>query len=483
MQDSPKTVPSSVKHSLRREAGSKVVLDVEVAADRLTRAADSAFQRHVQRANIPGFRPGKAPRAMYERTYGKEHLWEDAADDVMDETYREIVEAEGIEPIDRPEATVTQLKEGEPLRYTATVVVRPDVALGEYTAHGATVDPERPTDEDIERTIAGMRESHAQLRPADREAKAGDVLTVDIDATLPGKTLPPFARNAHIEAGKDLGITGLGEALVGMKAGEEKKVDLTFPDDASEGELTGKTGTFSIRPSQVAEKVLPALDDEFAKTVGVTDLAALRKAVRNELAHASFHEARDGAADKAVEHALATSSVEVPEVLVEDELEHLVNDLKARVKQEGVTWEKFLLQARKTEAEIRTEWRPVAERRAKSLLVLDAIARKEGITVSGEELASQAAMSPLAQVDPQALRSPAVLASLARSIRNRKTVDKLIGLESPDAEREAIKKAGGDDVDFHAEPAKKDEPKIIVPEKSSATPEGRDALRAMMEKK
>ena len=479
MQNSPKTVPPSVKHTLRRDAGSKVTLDVEVDADRLKRAADAAFERHVQRAKIPGFRPGKAPRGMYERAYGKGHLWEDAADDLMDQTYREIVEAEGIEPIDRPDAKLTQLKEGEPLRYTATVVVRPEVALGDYSAHGAKVEAGPPSEEEVDKTIASMRDSHAQLRPIDRDARPGDILTVDIDAAVPGieKTLPPFARNAHIEAGKDLGIAGLGEALVGMKVGEEKKVDLAFPNDASESELAGKTGTFSIRPSQVAEKALPALDDEFAKTVGVADLAALRKAVRNELAHAAFHEARDEAADKAVEHAMQTSTVEVPELLVEDELEHLVNDLKARVKQEGVTWEKFLLQARKTEEDIRKEWRPVAERRAKSLLVLDAIARKEGITVSGDELAAQAAMSPLAQVDPQALRSPAVLASLARSIRNRKTVDKLVGLDSPDAEREAIRKAGGD---VEEEPKK---PEIIVPEKSDATPEGRDAIRALLEKK
>src|SRR6267378_748418 len=398
MQNSPKTVPSSVKHVLRREPGSKVTLDVEVATDRLSRAADAAFERHVQRAKIPGFRPGKAPRAMYERTYGKEHLWEDAADDLMDQTYREILDAESLEPIDRPEAKLTHLKEGEPLRYTATVVVRPDVSLGAYTAHGATVEAGPPSDEDIDKTIASMRDSHAQLRPVDREARPGDILTVDIDAAVPGKTVPPFARNAHIEAGKDLGIVGLGEALVGMKVGDEKKLDLAFPNDASESELAGKTGTFSIRPSQVAEKVLPALDDEFAKTVGVADIAALRKAVRNELAHAAFHEARDEAADKAVEHAMATSTVEVPELLVEDELEHLLTDLKARIKQDGVTWEKFLLQARKTEDDIRKEWRPVAERRAKSLLVLDAIARKEGITVSGDELAAQAGRSASASL-------------------------------------------------------------------------------------
>src|SRR2546423_8497403 len=291
MQNSPKTLPPSVKHTLRREAGSKVTLDVEVDADRLKRAADAAVERHVQRAKIPGFRPGKAPRGMYERAYGKEHLWEDAADDLMDQTYREIVEAEGIDPIDRPDAKLTQLKEGEALRYTATVVVRPEVELGDYSAHGAKVEARPPTDEEIEKTIASMRDSHAQLRPADREARPADILTVDIDASVPGKAaLPPFARNAHIEAGEDLWVAGLREALVGMKLGEGKKEDLPVPHDASESELAGSTRTFNIRPSQVSEKALPALDDEFAKTVGVADVVALRKAVRNELAHAAFHE-------------------------------------------------------------------------------------------------------------------------------------------------------------------------------------------------
>src|ERR1700694_1107588 len=179
MQNSPKTVPPSVKHTLRRDAGSKVTLD-----------------RRAPRAKIPGFRPGKAPRGMYERAEGREHLWEEAADDLRDQTYREIVEAEGIEPIDRPDAKLTQLKEGEPLRYTATVVVRPDVALGDYMAHGATVEAPPPTEEDVDKTISSMRDTHAELRPVDREAKPGDILTVDIDADVAGKTLPAFARNA-----------------------------------------------------------------------------------------------------------------------------------------------------------------------------------------------------------------------------------------------------------------------------------------------
>jgi FKBP-type peptidyl-prolyl cis-trans isomerase (trigger factor) len=155
------------------------------------------------------------------------------------------------------------------------------------------------------------------------------------------------------------------------------------------------------------------------------------------------------------------------------------------VREQGLSFEQFLVQARKTEEDLRTEWRPAAERRAKAMLVLDAIAKKESINVSSNELAAQVAMTPLAQQDPRAVRDPVFLASMARSIRNRKTVDKLLGLESPEAERELIKKAGGEAVDFHGAAAKPEEPKLIVPPKSKheATAEGREALRAMLEKK
>src|SRR5919198_3726085 len=140
MQAAPKAVPASVRHTLRREPGSRVTLEVEVDADRLARAADAAFARHVQHAKIPGFRPGKAPRAMYERTYGKAHLWEDAAEDLVDTTFKEIVEAEELDPIDRPEVKAEEVVEGSPLKYTASVVVRPEVRLGDYRAHGAAVE-------------------------------------------------------------------------------------------------------------------------------------------------------------------------------------------------------------------------------------------------------------------------------------------------------------------------------------------------------
>jgi trigger factor len=482
----PQAAERSFRHTLTREPGARAVLEVEVDADRLTRQVDRVFEKHNQRAKIAGFRPGKAPRAMYERQYGTEHLWAEAAEDVVDETYRDILDLEDLNPIDQPTVEVSQLEAGKPLKYKATVVVRPDVDLGDYASHGATVEPKPPTDEDIQKTIDSMRESHAQLKPADREAKAGDIVTVDIDLSVDGKELPPFGRNAHVEAGRQSQtIAGLGDAFVGLKAGAEKKVDLQFADtEAVDEQVRGKTGSFTIRASQVAEKIVPVLDDDFAKTVGVGTADELRRAVKNELAHSAFHEARDEAADRMMEHILEQAKVEVPEILIQDELDHLVADLKSRVREQGLSFEQFLLQARKTEEEMRQEWRPAAERRAKAMLVLDAIAKKENITVTSNELASQVAMTPLAQQDPRALRDPVLLASLARSIRNRKTVDKLVGLDSPEAESELIKKAGGDAVDFHgAQGAKPEEPKIILPEKTDATPEGREALRAMLKEK
>jgi trigger factor len=487
MSDAPTTsapAERSFRHTVRREAGSRVELEVEVDAERLERQVERVFDRHNQRAKIPGFRPGKAPRAMYERTYGTEHLWAEAAEDVVEDVYRDILDLEDLSPLDKPDVEITKLEAGKPLKWKATVVVRPEITLGDYAAHGATVEPAPPSDEEIDKTVDGMREAHAQLVPLDREARSGDVVTVDIDVTVDGKAMPPFARNAHVEAGRATSIAGLAEAFVGMKAGDPKTVELEFPDDGSSEQLKGKKGAFTIRVSQVAEKRLPALDDEFAKTVGTKDFADLRRAVKNELAHAAFHEARDDAAEKMLDHAVETAKVEVPEILVNDELDHLVADLRERVREQGLTLEQFLLQARRTEKELRDEWRAAAEKRAKSNLVLDAIAKKENVTVSSNELAAQVAMTPLAQQDARALRDPVVLASLARSIRNRKTIDKLIGLESPDAEKKAIEKAGGEVIDYHgAPPTAPEEPKLIVPERSDATPEGREALRAMLEQK
>jgi trigger factor len=483
-QPPTETPARSFTHAVERKPGSIVSIDVEVDAGRLERASERAFQKHVQHAKIPGFRPGKAPRPLYERTYGADHLWEDAAADVVDETFKEIADLEGIDWLDRPEVEVTQLEAGKSLKYTATVPVRPDVALGDPAAAGVTVRPTPITDEQVEQTIAGMREHHAELRPVERAAESNDVLTIDLDVVLDGKQMPPMGRNAHLELGRDYAIPGLADALVGTLAGEERTFELAFPADYPDEDLRGKTGTFTARVSQVAEKILPPLDDDFAKTVGVATVADLDKAVRGELAHAAFHEARDDAAEKLLAHLLDTSTVEVPEILVTDELDHLMADLRARVKDQGLSWEQFLLQARKTEDEIRADWRATAERRAKSLLVLDSLAKKENVTVSSAELAQEVALTPLAQQDPNALRNPAVLGALARSMRNRKLVDKLIGLDAPDAERALIRAAGGpEDLELpHQEPA--GEQTIIVPPPQAAVPEqsaeSREAIRALL---
>jgi len=483
----------SFRYSVARLKGAIVTIEVEVDASRLEAAADRVFEKRNRQANIRGFRPGKAPRGMYERTYGAQHLWTEGGEDVIDETYREITQLERIEPLEQPRLEIAQLEPGKDLRWKATVAVRPEVTLGDYAAHGAKVEPVPPTDEDVERVIAGMREHHAELKPVEREARENDVITVDIDVDIDGRKIT-MARNGHLELGRDYAVPGLAQGLVGVKAGEERVLELAFPEDADE-DLRSRKGSFTVRVSSVADKVLPALDDELARTVGVADLAALRRAVRDELAHGAFHEARDAAADTAIAYTLATSEVEVPELLIQDELDHMVAELKERVRERGLTWERFLLQAKRSEGELREEWRPAAERRARSLLVLDAIAQKEGVTVSSTELAQEVALSPLAQQDAQALRSPAVLAAFARSMRNRKTVDKLIGLETADAERELLRQLGSD-LDPHAEPAERAATeaeeaaeaaapagRIIVPQRSSATAEGREAIRGLLEKK
>ncbi len=437
MSDTP---PPNV--SVERRGGSIVAVKAEVPVERVEQAAERAFRRLVQKVSIPGFRPGKAPRALYERTYGPNHIYEEAARDLVDAVYRKAVDDERLNPLDSPDVSITQLGPNQALVFEATVPVRPHVELGDYRAHGAELAPRSVTDQEVEQVIAGMREQHAEIRPVERPAQTGDVLTVDVDVVLDGRQLPPLGRGAHIEIGGEYAIGGLSEGLVGARAGETKTLELAFPEDHPDPDVRGKKGAFAVAVDQVAEKVLPPLDDEFAKTVGVDSLASLKQSVRDELAHGAFHEARDEAADKALSSAVDAATVDVPELLVDQELDHMVADLRGRLEEQGLGFEQFLLRAKKTEEQIRAEWRDTARRRATSLLVLDEIARREEIGVTTEELAQQVALMPQDPKDPGRYASPRVLAALARSLRNRKVVDRLLGLDGPDAEREMLRRAG-----------------------------------------
>lgn len=428
--------------TVERRPQSTVAIKVEVPVQRVEQAAEKAFRRLVQKVSIPGFRPGKAPRALYERSYGSEHLYEEAARDLVDEYYRQAISEQGMVPLDSPDVEISSLGPGQSLVFEAVVPVRPDVELGDYKAHGVSVEAKPVTDEEVERVVAGMREHHAEIRPLQRPAEKGDVLTVDVDVVLDGKQLPPFGRGAHIEVGREYAVNGLSEGLLGASESETRTLELAFPEDHTDADLRGKKGVFTVKVHQVAEKVLPELDDEFAKTVGVGDLSALRQSVRNELAHAAFHTGRDEAAEKALRHAIDTARLEIPDVLVEEELEHMVSDLKERLRAGGLAYEEFLLRAKKTEEDMRKDWRESASRRAASLLVLEAIAKREDIGVSSEELAAELATIPVDPKNADALRSPRVLSALARSLRNRKVIDRLIGVDSVDVERELLRQAG-----------------------------------------
>lgn len=444
--------------SVERGPQSTVTLKVEVPVERVEQAADRAFQRLVRKASIPGFRPGKAPRALYERTYGAEHIYEEAARDLVNEVFKSVVDEQELVPLDSPDVEINTLGPRQPLVFAATVPVRPTVTLGDYRSHGQSVDVAPIPDEEVAAVIERMREHHAELRPVQRPAAEGDVVLADVDATVEGRALPPVGRDAHLEVGREYSIKGLGEGAAGVAEGEERTLELAFPDDHPDPELRGKAATFQMKVKQVAEKVLPALDDELAKTLGVADLAELRVTVRTELAHAAFHEARDAAAEKAVAHAVETASVDVPDILIDDELDHMVADLRARLGEGGVSFEDFLLRAKQTEADIRKEWRDAARRRAASLLVLEEVARAEGVTVSDQELARELAAMRVGERDAARLGTPQVLGALARSIRNRKVVDRLIGLDSPDAERQVLAKAGA-----APEPDEHQPPKLILP--------------------
>ncbi len=213
----------SFRHTMRRDAGSKVSLEVEVDAERLARQADRVFERHNQKAKIPGFRPGKAPRAMYERSYGAEHLWAEAAEELVDQTYREIVEVEDLEPLDDPRVELTQLEPGKPVRWSATVTVRPEVTLGDYAAHGASIEPTPPSAEEIRRH--GRRKAASAVRA--QRARRGRSRDVD---RRPGRGV----RRAEVGRQQDRRARVLGRHGLGRAARQEG--DVLHPRQPSLGE-------------------------------------------------------------------------------------------------------------------------------------------------------------------------------------------------------------------------------------------------------
>jgi len=421
--------------STRPEPGSKMVLEIEVPPDEVDRHFATAYKHVAERTRVPGFRPGKAPRHVIDRFVGRASVMAEAIDHLVSDAYDAALNQTDVIPIDHPSVDIDPeaVVEGQKVTFTATVPVRPEVQLGSYTEY--SFEPETPevTDDQVNQVIEELREQQATLRPVDgRGAQEGDIASVKFAGTIDGE---PFeggsADRLPVVIGEDRMIPGWEQNLVGMEIGGTKGFDITFPDDYRVEELRGKEARFEVELLDLREKVLPEVTDEFAASVGeVESLDALRAEIRDAMEKRAAAEARHAFGDRIIDFAVSNATVEIPEVMVANEVEIMRDELRTRLAQQRIGLEQYLAFSKQTPEELTAELREPATRRVKTLLVLSAIAEKEGIDASDEQIEAEIAEQlDRYDNDPKLreyLTSRRGRSYLRMTIRNRTLVDTLI---------------------------------------------------------
>jgi trigger factor len=412
-----------------------MVLEIEVPPDEVDRHFATAYRHVAERTKVPGFRPGKAPRQVIDRFVGRGSVVAEAIDHLVSDSYGAALDQTDVIPIDNPEVDIDPeaVAEGQGITFTATVPVRPEVTLGAYTDYSFGLEVPDVTDEQVSQVIEELREQQATLRPVDgRGAAEGDIASVKFTGTIDGE---PFeggsADRLPVVIGEDRMIPGWEQQLIGLEVGGTKGFDITFPEDYRVEELRGKEAHFEVELLDLREKLLPEVTDDFAKSVGdVETLEELRAEIRDAMEKRADAEARHVFGDRIIDFAVSNATVELPEVMITNEVEIMRDELRTRLAQQRIGLDQYLALSKQTPEELTSELREPATRRVKTLLVLSAIAEKEGIDASDEQIDAEVAAQMERYGEDAKLReyltSRRGRSYLRMTLRNRTLVDTLI---------------------------------------------------------
>lgn len=363
-------------------------LTIEVSADELEEALQSAFLKNKNKISIPGFRKGKVPRQMIEKMYGPAIFYEDAVNEIIPEAYEEAVEECGEDIVSSPEIDVTQIEKGKPFIFTALVALKPEIRLGRYK--GVKVDKAdvTVTDEEVDARINQERENNARnIEVTDRAVKDGDMTVLDFEGFVDGVAFDGGKEeNYPLTIGSGAFIPGFEEQLVGAEIGKEVEVNVTFPEDYQAEELKGKAATFKCTVKEIKEKELPELDDEFASEVSEFEtLAEYRADVKTKLTEKKEKEAKDAREAAVIEAIINDSEMEIPEAMLKTQQKQMVDEFTQRIQMQGLSIDQYFRFTGTTYDKMIEQVRPQAEKRIKSRLVLEAVVKAENIAVSDED--------------------------------------------------------------------------------------------------
>lgn len=377
-------------YTVEKVSGNQVKIAFEIPAEKFDEAVSKAYLKIRGRVNVPGFRKGKAPRKLIESMYGEGVFYDEAFDILFPGEYEAAVKENDIKVVDRPEVDeVKQIGVGKDLLFTVKVFVKPDVELGEYKGLKATKFVHRVTDEEIDRRIQqDVDKATTMADVTDRTVENGDTVNLDYAGTVDGVAFEGgTAQGQTLEIGSGHFIPGFEEQMVGMAIGEEKDLNVKFPDEYHAENLKGKDAVFHVKVNAIQTKVVPALDDDFAADVSEFNTFDEYKAsIVKELNDRAQKNADTQLENNLVQQAVDASDCDIPDAMIEDETDVMIREMKLRMMYQGLQFEDYIKYTGQTEDQIREMYKPEAKNRVKMQLVLEAGIKAEGIEPTEEEV-------------------------------------------------------------------------------------------------
>lgn len=374
------------------EEKNMVKLVIEASAEEFEAGLNAAYNKNKNKISVPGFRKGKAPRKMIEQLYGSQIFFEDAANEIIPDAYADAAKESGLDIVSQPKVSIEQLEAGKPFIFAAEVAVRPEVELGEYKGVEVTKADAEVTDADVEEELKKVQDQNSRtVSVEDRAVKDGDMTVIDFEGFIDGEAFEGGkGENYPLTIGSHSFIDTFEEQMIGMNIGEEKELNVTFPENYHAENLKGKPATFKVTVKEIKEKQLPELDDDFAQDVSDFDtLAEYKDDLKKKIAERKESEAKAKKESEAIEKVVEAAKMDIPQAMIDTQVNRMLEDFAMRLQQQGLSVEQYFQYTGMTADKIMEEMKPEAVKRIKNSLVLEAVAKAENIEVSEEEFEAE----------------------------------------------------------------------------------------------
>ncbi len=426
----------------KTENANEVKLEITIEAEKFDNAIKKVYFQNAKYFNIPGFRKGKAPQNIVEKYYGKEIFYEDAFNDVVPAEYEKALEENKIDAVSKPEIDVVTMEKGQDLVFTAVVQTKPEAKLKKYKGIEIEKIEYNVKDSDIENELKDMQDKNSRLVTVeDRPAQKDDTAVIDFEGFVDGV---PFdggkSDNYNLVLGSHSFIEGFEDQVIGMNIGEEKEINVTFPEEYFSKNLAGKPAVFKVKLNELKKKELPKLDDEFAKDVSEYDtLEELKQSIKEKLEKQFKDREKYEKEDAAVRELLKELEVDIPSGMIEMEVENMMRDMEQRMSYQGLKMEQYLKMMNKTEEQFKKEYEPQALDAIKSRLAIEVVIKSEKIEATDEEInAKIEEMASNYGKEPKELQENANIRDYIKNgIENEKAMEFLVANSK---EKKAVKK-------------------------------------------